>query len=551
MVKFLIDRSKALLNKQSSSILSAAFIIALSYLLSAGLGLVRNRLLAARFFGGAEAQLDVYFAAFVIPDSIFQLLVVGALSAAFIPVYSRYLKKGNDEANHLVNAALNSLLLLLSVIIVLLFVFADQVSGAISNFPPAQARLMANLMRLMLVSQFFFTISAFLTGIIQTHQRFLIPAIAPLFYNFGIIVGILFLTDSLGIYGAGIGVIIGAVLHMLVQLPLCFRLGYRYSFRLDAGHEGVKAIRRLMIPRTAALAVVQLERWNAVFIASIFSAGSLTIFNFARQLYSLPISLFGVSLGQASFPTLSSQIADDDHQNFKHTLSQSLLQIFFFSLPATALLLILRIPITRLTFGARTFPWEATLLTGKTLALLSLSIAPQAISHVLVRAFYALQNTKTPFIVSVVTVAAHLALSYVFAVLFNTGILGLALGTSIANTLSVLLLLFILERQLGRLYVYKDSFKMMVATTTTGIFLWIPMRLMDQFVFDTTRTLPLLLLTGIATITGLIVYFLLSALLRVPQLSSVFKLFYKLGNWQKILKQSDEVIETHNPDTVQ
>lgn len=545
MVKTLLDKSRTLLSRQSSSILSAALIIAVSYLLSAGLGLIRNRLLAARFFGGAESALDVYFAAFVIPDSIFQLLVVGALSAAFIPVYSRYLKRGDEQANHLVNATLNLLLLFLLLIVILLFVFALPVSNLISNFSPPQALLMSNLMRIMLISQLFFTVSTFLTGILQSHQRFLIPAIAPLFYNFGIILGIIFLTPSLGIYGAGFGVIIGALLHMLVQIPLSLRLGFRYQLLLDFGHEGVANIRRLMIPRTAALAVIQLERWNAVFIASIFSAGSLTLFNFARQLYSLPISLFGVSLGQASFPTLSAQIADNNHDQFKKTLSHSLLQILFFSLPATALLLVLRLPVVRLVFGARNFPWEATLLTGKTLALLSLSIAPQAISQVLVRAFYALHNTKTPFLVSLATVILHLALSFFLAVTLNTGILGLSLGTTIANTLSIIMLLILLEKKLGRLYIYADTLKMLLATTFTAIFLWGPMRLLDQFVFDTTRTFPLLLLTGTASLIGLLVYFTLSFFLKIPQLTTVITLLQRLGNWRRILHATQEVIETH------
>lgn len=545
MVKTLISRSKDFFTRQSSSILSAALVIAMSYLLSAALGLVRNRLLAARFFGGAEAQLDVYFAAFVIPDSVFQLLVVGALSAAFIPVYSKYLKQGDKEANRLVNATLNSLLLLMTFVITFLFIFASPVSQLISHFPEKESRVMANLMRIMLVSQVFFTISTFLTGIIQSHRRFLIPAIAPLFYNFGIILGIIFLTPIFGIYGAGIGVVIGSILHMLAQIPLSYRLGFRYQLLFDPNHSGVKTIRHLMLPRTAALAVVQLERWNAVFVASIFSAGSLTLFNFARQLYSLPITLFGVSLGQASFPTLSSQVADNDHHQFRATLSNSVLQILFFSLPATALLLVLRLPIVRITFGSSTFPWEATLLTGKTLALLSLSIAPQAISHVLVRSFYALQNTKTPFFISLATVVVHLAVSYVLAVVFGIGILGLALGTTVADTFSIVLLLSILEKKVGRLYIYKDIFKMLLATLFTGIFLWGPMHLLDRFVFDTTRTLPLLLLTFTASLIGLLVYLLLSFVLRVPQLSTVTNLIKRLGNWRQVLTRSDEVIESH------
>jgi len=542
MVKNIINNSRNLFNQQNNTILSAAIIIAASYAASAILGLVRNRLLAGTFFGGQESELDVYFAAFVIPDTIFQLLVVGALSAAFIPVYSRYLKQGSRQANHLANATLNSLLIILSSATLLVAIFAHPISNLVAHFPPAQTSLMASLMRLMLLSQVFFTISTFLTGIIQSHRRFLIPAIAPLLYNLGIIIGVIFLTPTLGIYGAAWGVVIGAILHLLIQVPLARHLGYSYRLIFSFRHPGVRTISRLMLPRTLALAVSQAERWIAVVITSLLSAGSLSIFNFARQLYTMPITLFGVSLGQASFPNLSSQ-ADGDLVRFNQTLSQTLLQILFFSLPASALLLILRIPIVRLAFGADSFPWSATLLTGKTLALFTLSIAPQAASHLLVRAYYALEDTKTPLIISLLTVALNVILSLSLSLSLGLGILGIALAVSISDILSFLLLSFLIQRRTGLLHVYGPAFKMFVATFFTLASLWLPFRLLDQFVFDTTRTIPLIALTLITSLIGLLVYFAFSYLLGVKELDAVARIFHRLGNWRKILSRSEEVIE--------
>lgn len=543
MVSHLLNRSKNLFSHQHTGILSAAGIIAASYLLSAGLGLIRNRLLAARFFGGLESHLDAYFAAFVVPDTVFQLLVFGALSAAFIPVYSDHLKKGLKEANDLANITISALVLPLLGITLLLFIFAHPVSDLISNFPPDETVLMANLMRVMLVSQIFFAFSAFLTGMIQSHRRFLVPALSPLFYNFGIILGIFFLTPYWGIYGAAAGVIVGAVLHMLVQIPLCRHLGYRFSVLWQPNHPGFVTIRTLMIPRTVALGIGQVERWVAVHIATILTAGSLTMFNFARQLYILPISLFGVSLGQASFPALASHSDDQDRQQYRQVLSDTLTQIIFFALPASVLLLVLRIPVVRLVFGARAFPWDATKLTGLVLAVFALSIAPQACTQVLIRAFYALHNTRTPLLISLFTITLSVALSYLLSVFFGYGIVGLAIAISLANSLEAFILYLTLKKRVGDLSILATTLKIVFAAVITGIIFWFLMHALE-FIFDTTRTFYLLILTGLASLVGIAIYLLISWILKLPPLLNLISLAKKAGNWQKVLSQSREVIET-------
>lgn len=548
MVQALISRSKQLLAREHTSILSAAAIIGAFTLLSAGLGLIRNRLLASYFFGGLEAQLDVYFAAFVVPDTVFQLLVTGALSAAFIPVYSSKLRTDLRDANHVANATLNIMFLVLLVVTVLLIIFANPVSRLVANFPDDQTVLLANLMRIMLVSQIFFGLSSFLTGVIQSHQRFLIPALAPVVYNAGIIGGTL-LAPQLGIWGPAYGVVVGAFLHMLVQIPLARKLGYNYKLIFEPGNADVRHIQKLMIPRTAALAVAQVERWVSVYFASFFAAGYLTMFNFARQLYVLPINLFGTALGQASLPRLSAEAAGEELSDFRRTLSEAILQIFFFALPVSVLFLVLRIPVVRIVFGARSFPWEATLLTGRTLALFTLSIAPQAASQILVRAFYALKNTRLPLAISIITVGLHLFLTVFLAMILKLNIMGLALAMTISNILGAALLLAFLEKKLGTLKIYPRLGQMTVATLLTGLALWIPLRFLDQLVFDTTRTVPLIILTCIAGGLGLLVYCGLSYWMKIPQLDSVIRLVHKWSNWRAVLSRSNEVIESSPPSS--
>ena len=543
MVQKLFRASQDFFNRKSNNILSAAVIIGVSYLASALLGLVRNRLLATRFFGGMEADLDIYFAAFVIPDTIFQLLVVGAISAAFIPIYQDYSKDSEEKAHELANSALTTIGLVFFVISALVAIFARPLSGIIAHFPPEKLDLMANLVRLMSVAQMLFTVSAFLTGVLQSQRRFLMPAIAPLLYNIGTILGVYFLSPSLGIYSAALGVVLGSILHMVVQIPTAIAIGYRPKISFQPKHPGVIAMLQLMPPRSLALGLDQIERWVAVNLTSLLAAGSLSIFNFARQLYILPISLFGVSLSQASFPALSEEAGSPDKSKFKSILSKTILQIFFFALPASVLVLILRVPLVRIAFGAKSFPWEATLTTGRALAFLALTIAPQAVTQTLTRALHALKDTRTPVYTGIITMISFVALAFIFG-RFNLGVVGITLAMSISNLIDFLLLYWIIRHRVGSLGISTNIYKMIIASTATAISLWLPMRLLDQLVFDTTRTIPLVLLTLITSTVGFAVYLSFCALFRIDELQEVIQIAKKLGNWRKILVSTDEVIET-------
>ncbi len=543
MVQTIISRGRKLLQTEHKSILSAALIIAGSYLASALLGLVRNHLLAARFFGGLEADLDVYFAAFVLPDTIFQLLVVGAVSAAFIPVFQDHLVEGKDSAARLSDAALTTVGLILSLLTIFLIIFARPVAGLMAHYSPEKLDLMANLIRIMSLAQLLFTFSAFFTGILQAQRRFLIPAIAPLLYNLGTIIGIYFLSSKIGIYSAGFGVVLGALLHVLIQFPLVRHLGFSPRFLFQPRHPGVLTMMRLMPPRALALGLDQIERWVAVNLTSFLAAGSLSIFHFARQLYALPISLFGVSLSQASFPTLADEASHSDLTKFKLTLGKSLSQIFFFALPASILVLILRIPLVRLAFGARSFPWEATLLTAKALAFLSISIAPLAVTQVLTRAFHALKDTRRPLYVGTLTMVVFTISASIAARTLGYGVIGITAAMSLSNYLDFLLLYFILRRRIGSVAIGWRILKMIIASTATALALWAPMRLLDRFVFDTTRTLPLIVLTLIVSSVGFLVYLFFCKILAIEELADVTALIKKLGNWRAILGETDEVIE--------
>ena len=464
-------------------------------------------------------------------------------------IFSEYLEKNKNEAYQVASSIINIVLTFFILFGLLIFIFAPQLCRLIApSFSPEKIALMSSLTRLMLFAQVFFCISNFLTGIIQSNQRFLVPALAPVAYNLGIIFGIIALTPTFGIYGPTLGVVIGALLHFLVQIPLALKLGFSYlPLSWEFSHPGVKEIVRLMLPRTLALAVSQIEATVPVFLASSLMAGSLTIFYFAQHLMNLPVGLFGATIGQAALPALSQNSAKKDWQEFKKTFLSSFFQILYLVLPASAILLILRIPTVRLVFGTKNFPWQATILTGKTLALFTIAIFSQSIIQVLVRGFYALRNTKTPLLIGAFGVAINVFLSVLLTLRLGFGVLGLAAATSIASFIHAVLLFVFLDRKVRgfeRKSVFIPLFKMSLATLVTAVFLWIPMRVLDRYILDTTRTINLIILTILASSIGLGVYILCSLIFKIGELAVFVGLAKKIGQWRKILSESEEMIDS-------
>jgi len=546
-VKNFWQNSKDIFLRRQSGILSAALVIALTYGISMILGIFRERLLVSRFFSCCRENLDVYYAAFRLPDMIFQLVVIGALSAAFIPVFSEKLAKNVKEANELASSFINLLLGFFLILAVAIFIAAKPISILITgNFTLSQIDLMTQMTRLMLLAQIFFLLSNFLSAMIQSHQRFLLPALSPIVYNLGIIASVFFLSKPLGIWSASVGVLIGAFFHLIIQIPLAIKLGFRYRLVLNWADAGVRKMVRLMLPRTMALAASQVEATVSLFLATSLSTGSLTLYYLAQRLADLPVRLVGTSIGQAALPLLSLQLAEQKNEDFKKTLVQSLSQILYLSLPLTAVFLVLRVPFVRFAYGARSFPWEATITTGKTLAAITLSIFPQCAIQLLIRGFYALHDTTIPFFASVVSVIISIVLSLFFIFSLNLGIFGLALAFSISNLINFLLLIFLFhfkkEKFIGRGELL-SWFKMAFASVIVALVTWGSMRLLDIFVFDTSRAFPLLLLTVISSLVGILVYFGLSKLFKLKELKTIVGISRKISQWPKSLLPVKEIIE--------
>ena len=537
-----IKNGASLFRKKQEDILSVAAIIAFSVALSRVLGLIRYRLLAS-YFGDDIALLDSFIAASVLPDAIFEVLIFGTIGLAFIPVFSQYLSREKLEKAWELSSTMITLGLVVFVIFTIaIATFADLIApiiapGVIAKDPTTQLTIV-RLLRLMLVAQLFFVVSIFLTGVLQSFQRFLIPATASIFYNVGIIVSIIFLSPVVGIYAPAIGMILGALLHLVIQLPLALSLGFRYRPNFNFKNKDVRETISLMWPRSIALGLSRISDIINIALASIAAVGSIVAFNFAQVLQLVPISLFAASIAQAALPSLSIEFNTKRQEQFKHLFVQSLHQILFLILPSAAILAILRIPIVRLVFGAREFPWELTVLTGRVLIAFAIGIAAQAVNLLLTRSFYAVRDSITPVKVSLFGASLNIVLSVFFVLILKLSVVYLAFAYSIANLFSAALLLYLLDKKVkfARRDLLMPIFKMLTISILTAVSLYVPMKLLDQLVFDTTRTVGLILLTGTALIAGLSVYTILSWILKVKEVAIFYHLAKRIITWSSKLK---------------
>lgn len=528
----LVRKLFSLLHLRQHSIFSASLVLAITFGLSALLGLFRSKFLYAHFFNCCVTDLDAYNAAFRLPDLIFKLLVTGALSASFIPVFSSYLHKDKKQAYQIASTVINLLLLVFGAISLIVFIFAPFFSSLVAGgFSPSQISLMSQLTRVLLFAQIFFLISNFLTGILQVNQIFLLPSISPLLYNLAIIASIFLLAPKFGIYGVTYGAVIGAFLHLFIQLPALKRVGFKYFPLVNTKLNGVREIIRLMIPRSLSLGLGEIENTVTLFFASTLAAGSLSLLNLAIQVMYLPSRIFATTVGQASLPILSKNVAKNQLDLFRNTVRNIILQSLYLALPITIIILIHRVAIVRLAFGARQFPWAATLQTAKTLAFLTPAIVCQAIIQILIRSFYALHNTKTPLHISAVSLVVNICSAYFFINFTGLGIYGLALSVSLGNLVQCLGLLYFFIKIVDGSGWYKtlsDSIRILISSLFMGIVTWLSLQILDLFVLDTSKTINLAFLFVVSTSVGLIAYAYISFKFKLDQIESYKRFFTRL-----------------------
>lgn len=529
-------------NSQTKTITFAALILGISALISRLLGLVRDRLLAGRF--GAGEELDIYFAAFRIPDFVYGILIMGGITAVFLPVFSEHFKRNEEEAwkftNNLLNSFLFLLILICGVLALLTPLLIDLIAPGFSSESKAMAIV---LTRIMFISPIFLGLSSIFSGILHYFNRFLAYSIAPLFYNLGIIFGILFLVPIFGLYGLAYGVILGAALHWLLQIPAAKVSGYKYLAFLDFRHSGLIRVFKLMLPRTIGAAAYQINLIVITAIASTLIAGSITVFNFSNNLQYFPIGLVGISFALASFPVLSRAWAGGIKDKFLEIFSLTFRQILFLIIPISLLMFILRAQIVRLVLGTGQFGWLETRLTAASLGIFCLGIFAAALIPFLARVFYSFQNTKTPVVIGIGSMILNISLSFLFVFLLkfpnffqgfminilklqgieDISVIGLPLALSISGIFQFSLLLIFLKKQVSGVNlreIWSSLKKIILATLLMGLSTYFILYLVANFVNIQTY-LGLFIQAIGALIIGSAVYILITLLLGSPELKTI------------------------------
>lgn len=525
-----------LLNSQTKTITSAAFILGISALISKILGLFRDRLLAGRF--GAGDELDMYYAAFRIPDFVFNILIIGAISVAFIPVFTEAWARNQKEAWRIANGVLNIFLAVLIFLSIILILFCPLIISIIApGFGGEKREITIALTRIMFLSPVFLAVSNIFSGILQSFKRFFVYSLAPIMYNIGIILGILLFVPKFGIYGLAFGVILGAFLHMAIQIPSTKFCGYSYKFTFDIRHSGIKKIIKLMVPRTIGLGASQVNLIVITAIASTLAAGSIAVFNFANNLQYIPIGLIGISFATAVFPSLSQEFATQRKKEFIQKFSLTFRQILFFLIPLSVLIFVLRAQIVRIILGTGQFSWADTRLTAACLGLFSLGIFAQALIPLVSKAFYALHNTIIPVIISILSIILNIGLSFLFVWLLNfqnvfydfifgnlklqginqIAVLGLPLAFSASGIFNFVLLLITLYKKIGNFdleTISKYFFKILLATLIMAEISYLALYILADLVNMQTFWGVFLQMTG-ATFIGLFVYVLIARFLKL------------------------------------
>lgn len=545
----IISNQTKFFETQQTSILSAAVIITAANIISSLSGLIRQRILIAEFFNteGSRQAFEALLVAFQIPDMMFQLIVLGALSAAFIPIFSSLKKKDEKKAFAMSAIVLNVLLLVFIITSILVFIFAEPLTAWRTGdaFTPEQIAIAAKLTRIMLVAQIFFAISNMFSAILQSFQRFIMPSIAPILYNLGIVLGVYLFSDTFGIYAAGVGVCLGAFLHMAIQFPQVRKFGFRFKPSLKINSEGVKEMFHLIPPRMVTIGISEIQNLGLGFFATSLGNLSFVVIKLATTLITIPIRLFGVPISQASLPFLSHEATEKDLSKFRELVIRSLNQISFFAFPAAILLLILRIPTVRLIFGTHNFPWTTTLTTGRAVAIIAISIGAQAMVQLLIRAFHSLKDTKTPLYITVIVSTLYLMGCAWIVYLTDFSVVGIAIITSITAFLELILFLVFLHCKIGKIITTNllvTQFKIAFASFLMAVSLYLPFRILDELVFNTTRTVELIALTISTTTIGMLVYIYFAALFQIKEMQLVKSILNSLDRFKQNLPKTGEFI---------
>jgi putative peptidoglycan lipid II flippase len=510
---------------EKENVSRAAGTVGFYTLLSRILGLVRDMVLA--YFFGSKMAADAFFVAFRIPNLLRRFFAEGSLTIAFIPVFTETLtQKSKQDAFELARAVLTLLSLVLVVVTilgVLLSPWIVRIQAYGFGASGAKYELTVLLTRITFPYIFLVSLVAFFMGVLNSLRHFAAPAAAPILLNVGIIAGAMWISPRLSepIVGVAIGVIIGGILQVLLQIPWILQKGFSLRPLWMPGHPAVKRIGLLMVPAIFGSAIYQVNQFIGTLLASFLTQGSISWLYYADRIVEFPLGVFAIAISTAALPSLAKQVAGKDLSEFRETLGHSLRLVFFITTPATVGMIILRVPIIEVFFQRGAFDHVTTLMTAQALLFYSLGLWAFSASRVMLSAFYAFQDTKTPVQVATITMIANVLLSLLLMGPLRHG--GLALALSLSSTVQLLFLIFILRARgdlLDLKSMVSSAGKSLAASAVMGIVLYDLNRRWLAAGEPVIFWSHALALTGVICV-GVAVYFLMARIFRCREISSV------------------------------
>lgn len=497
----------------------SASIIGLAFVVSRILGLLREVILGYRF--GTSSEYDAYVSAFRVPDLLFLVVMSGAFGAAFIPVFGGFLEKGDtDRAWRLASATITLAAVITVALAGIVFVFAGPIMRTIvaPDLPAEVQPLAVSTMRILLLSPFLLGLGIAAKGILEAQEQFTLPALSPVLYNASIIVAALALAPRWGIEGVAFGVVIGALLHVLVQVPGLISSGMEYRPTLDRSVDGLSEVGRLLLPRVIGLAAFQLNFVVVTNLASGAGEGSVSALNYAWQMMMLPHGVVALSISTVIFPAMARLFQVGKLDEVRTTFTRALMPMLFLTIPASLGLWELQTALPQTIFQLGAFDAQSTALVAPALGFLALGLIWYALVEVLARIFYAMQDTRTPVIAGIVIIVINIGLGMVLV--GPMGHTGLALALTVSTGIEALILFFLLRRRIGGL---DDAFGswigrvMLAATAMTLMAELIRPKLELATASDNTSRVMHLVILGYAMAMLGATYFVAGYLLRIPE----------------------------------
>jgi putative peptidoglycan lipid II flippase len=529
------------LNSKTKTVTFAAVVLASAGLLSRAFGLLRDNLLANLL---PKGQTDIYFAAFRIPDFVYGILITGGIVAAFLPVFSAEFKKSKEDAQILTNNVLTFFLIALIVICSILAIFTPYlIELLVPGFSAVQKAQTIALTRIMFFSPILLGISSIFSGILQYSSLFFAYSLTPILYNIGIIFGIVFFLPlfNFDLRALACGVVLGALLHLLIQIPPILKSGFRPRFSFNFRHLGLQRIFKLMIPRTLGAGAFHLNLIIITAIASTLSPGSISIFNFSNNLQGMPIGLIGVSFATAAFPAFSRHFIQKEKEKFLEKFFSIFSQILFLIIPLSFLIFLLRAQIVRLILGTSIigeglFGWWQTRLTAACLGIFCIALFANCLIPFLAKVFYSFHDTRTPVKIAIFSVILNIILCYSFVSFLSSpnflqgeiinflklkgiqgvSVLGLPLALCISSICQLFLLVSFLKKKIKILdfrKIYFPFFKVLVSAVLMAILVYLTLQISALFL-ATNKVSGIFLQTFFAAVVGIFSYGLFSYLLK-------------------------------------